>query len=183
MKWVLLLGAVLAASAAVAQEDLPALPRYGLSLELPAFLSTGVEIDGERFFDNRHWSALAAVGGQWSFGSGDYTSQTYNVGGELRFWLNMLRFPFMKDIGGPFAAVRGDLALNRLLDHGTGNAFVSLQAQGTASIGYRLVFLHRIELTHWVGLSLTSNMTTQPQVVWGVPLGGWVFDLTLGYLF
>ncbi len=195
MKWLAVVAGVGVASAAGALEPAsppapeapspaaPALPRYALSLELPALLSTGLEVDGERFFADRRWSAVVALGGAWSFGAGDYTSQTYNVGGELRFWLNALRLPFMKRQGGPFAAVRADLAVNRMLDHRTGQAFVTLEAEGIGSLGYRLVFFDCLELTHWVGGSLTSSLTTQPRVVWGVPLWGWVFDVTLGYLF
>ena len=169
-----------AASAPSASSE--AVPLNAISVEIPALLSAGVELDGERYFANHRFSLTVALGGQWA-GGGDYSSQTYSTGLEARVWLNRLRLWFMPKLGGPYAGARVDLAVNRLLDRENGAALTSYAAVGSATIGYRLVFFNRVEATSSAGVSLTTNVDTVPSFVVGVPLFAWHFTGTLGYLF
>jgi hypothetical protein len=181
---VVLVGVVLGVSQfALAEADGVAEPAQdAISLEVPALLSAGIELDGERFFAHHRWSLTFAVGGQWASG-GDYSAQTYATGIEGRLWLNRLRLWFMPHLGGPYAGLRADVALSELLDHRISAATTGLAVAGSLTVGYRLVFFDRVEATPSVGVSLTSDVGTVPSVVFGVPLFAWHFGGTLGYLF
>jgi hypothetical protein len=176
----LLLGASRLALADVAAAVEPA--QDAISIEVPALLSGGIELDGERFFAHHRWSLTLAVGGQWA-GGGDYSSQTYATGVEGRLWLNRLRLWFMPHLGGPYAGLRADLAINQLLNRQSNASITSPAVAGSLTVGYRLVFFDRIEATPSAGVSLTSDVGTVPSVVFGVPLFAWHFGGTLGYLF
>jgi hypothetical protein len=161
--------------------DGPDGPRNAVSFEVPSILWGGVALNGERFTRDHRWSLSIGLEARWA-AEGDYRSWTFGTGVEGRWWLKRFRPWFMADRGGPFAGVRLDAAFTRTASLVTSTSLTAWTPDASLRVGYRFVFLHRVELTPYVGGAVTLVITDVPRTV-AEPLASVQLGLTVGYLF
>jgi hypothetical protein len=155
----------------VAAEPAP-LPTLIVSIPVMALSSNALAVQAERpLFP--HASVVAAVG--WRDGAdGTYSSNTFGLGAELRFWLE--RLP-----KGLFAGPRIESSIVRLTRDGDSLGTAVEITEGLV-FGYRLVLFDRAELSAILGYGLRHDLPTQgvPASTRATPLlgvtVGWVFD-------
>lgn len=156
----------------VVAADPPPLPALIVSVPIMALSSNGLAVQAERPLF-AHASAVAALG--WRDGAdGTYDSNTFAVGGELRFWLS-------RQPRGLFAGPRLESAIVHVRRDGDGLGTAVEITEGLI-LGYRLVVLDRVELSVLLGYGLRHDLPTQgiPASTRATPLlgltAGWVFD-------
>jgi hypothetical protein len=155
----------------VAAEPEP-LPAVIVSIPVMALSSNALAVQAERPLF-AHASAVAAAG--WRDGAdGTYSSNTFALGAELRFWLK--RLP-----RGLFAGPRLESSIVRMSRDGDSLGTAVEITEGLV-FGYRLVLFDRAELSAILGYGLRHDLPTQgvPASTRATPLVGftvgWVFD-------
>jgi hypothetical protein len=181
-----LLGALLLAALPASSESAagaPAAPRLVLSLQLPALLTTGLDVQAEAYLGDATWSVAADVGGRLPAG-GDFRALHMSAGAEVRRWLwrgGPLVALEEVPLGGAFAAARLDVGWTRLT-HVDGRSLGSaLRLTPGLVLGYRFFPLLRLELTPTAGLGLSTTLdasgrlppASRPHAIFGLTLG-WV---------
>jgi hypothetical protein len=186
-----------AVAAAHADEPGPALASHAVSLEVLGLVGNlvnvavpqgglgpppGLEVNGEWFLPNRHWSAVVALGTRWSTAGEDFRSWTLSAGIEGRYWLRLGEIPSMRGLGGPMVGLRLDEALTHVIVQGLGvldESSTLADTQLSLRAGYRFAFWGRLEITPQLGgafdeVGAWSWSGIRPELV---------LNLTAGYLF
>jgi len=154
-------------------------PMNAISIRPLAIASRGFAAQFEHFIAPPRFSL--AIGPEVRFGaSGDYSSQTYGLGAELRWWLN--NQSIFGCVGhdamvGPHFAARIDGSFTRLRDDVWN---VTLGPSWTLSekflVGWRFT-IDVIEITPNLGLLATTDFTgglspyTRYSIAWGLTTG------------
>lgn len=150
--------------------------RHAVSVQLATLDITGLTLIGEHNLQ-RHNSSVAVSAGIRSSARGEYDSLTVGAGVELRRWLSKKR-PVMT---GAYLGVRTDLARTTIDDAMEGRSIGSVTTWTTGvSIGYRWVFLGKVELTPSIGAAFVVERGTHSPAT---ARGGGILGLTSGVVF
>lgn len=152
-----------------------------VSVELAGLSERGVIVDGERDFPELHISVDAGIVLRAS-ATGDYSSRTLGIGGEVRYWLKRsaiwTRAPRGSAIGW-YTGARIDLARTSLEMDG---ASLGRERQFATSLlfGYRFAPWRGLEVRPYTGLAIRHEWDASDRVAaWtkaGLVLGfavGW----------
>jgi hypothetical protein len=137
-----------------------------------ALVGRGVSASYERRISDR-WSAVA-LGGIRAAALEDYSSRTYDLGGEARYWIRG-RTPMR----GPFVALHASAAQTRLSDDVMGHIGSSTALSQRVDLGWRFTIHSTISLAPTLGMGtredidLTGKLATtiRPQLAIGLELG------------
>ncbi len=127
-----------------------------VSLSLPAMATRTLGVTYERMSVAEPSVSLAAIGGFRKGAAGDYSSRTFALGAEARYWITgapFRRTTAPRQMVGPYAGFR--LAVGRTTtfrDDRDGSIGSMLEFSETAVVGYRVMLFRRIALTYSQGL-------------------------------
>jgi len=140
-----------------------------------AAITRGLALAAERRVAT-HWSVVV-LGGLRGGALGDYSSTTWEGGGELRWWL---RERGAIAIAGPYLAAHASLGRTSLAMSATGAPLGTAWGfEQRVDVGWRFTFRGRVALTPSVGLGAHEDVdgsgrlaaSTRPTVALGLELG------------
>ena len=137
-----------------------------------SLIARGVSGSYERRILER-WSVVA-LGGLKAGARVDFSSRTFSLGGETRFWIRR-RTPMR----GPFVALHISAGHTRLTDDEMGYVGSSTSLSQRADIGWRFTIRSRISIAPSVGVGFREDLdssgrlatTIRPQIAFGLELG------------
>lgn len=144
-----------------------------VSLPVMALSSKAFAVQAERPLSRRLSLALTVAARDAA--DGDYQATSFGLGVEVRVWLRPRQH-------GLFVAPRVELGRTQLSLSETGRGLGSAIVVGEALMsGYRLVLLHRVEVTPSIGVAMWHDLVQR-----GVPDAtrvSPVFGLSVGWIF
>lgn len=158
-------------------------PPVALSLQLPALLTRGVDVQVEPYLGAGDAWSLGLGGGLRVAARGDYRGLHTSFGVEARrWWWRGGPWARVGDraLGGLYTGARLDAGLSRLTTADGREVGSGLSLTPALTFGYRLVPLARLELTPSFGFGATAQL--EPGLPTPVRLHA-VMGLTVGWIF
>lgn len=174
------------AGAEVVQSAQPGLTR-AVSLHVPALAVAGFAGQFEDYtFPRQRLSLSATAAFRSNAHRGDYSSYSYGLGAEIRYWFTG-RAPWSGLVGrtmaGPYVGGRFDLMHTRVKDEVDNRTIGgALTFAESLAAGFRFLIKSRFEITPSMEVSLRTETDTSGR------LGAWTrrtagFGLSVGYMF